>query len=369
MRRAIHIILAASCMVAGASRGGTVPPAQSNPERFNSAASAVSTGAQAIHAGVDFAGRELHRSAGEIAAREAANWTQRGALNPGTAKEIRSAARAEAAAFGSGVNGVVEKGAPRHLGTIANVAGGANALNKALDGDFAGAAEDSTDLIVSNAAEPVAIAALKATGRIAADANVACPHCGLAFEAGYQLGDKVINKIDTCAWRDCGPGKTRLVEDVVTDAWFSAYEKVKFTISPELDPMSDEFEAAARAKAIENRRRFETRASELQDLQRERDDAERAARAAAARRDADSASGGSTFGAFNDVLGAMLTTEMIQRELERGSEGSESGDVPPYDSGFRGHKLAHSGHPGASHGQHEEQCSTNFVGCCGNVCR
>ena len=173
--------------------------------------------------------------------------------------------------------------------------------------------------------------------------------CKQAFNLGYAAGG-AIKQVDTCAFRDCGPGRSYTIEDAVTDAEYSVYEKVKFAIHPELDPMSDEFAAKAMADARTQRARisaqYASRSADLQSQQGELDSQRaQAAQASQMASQPDPSSGGAD---FLDLLNGTLQMTLMQQQMQSMSRPAAAS---PSSAGAGGCHPGHdeTAHPGGCH--------------------
>ena len=344
MFRFTHIIIISAVwsVLGSQAQAGIVPSAETTRD-LKDTTSAAKRGLDVAKAGAEYLGTELTKNAAETAAKRAAVLTQQGKLEIGTAAQIRAAARADVETLRTGVADTF-KTPGRVVGGLADAASAIDIAGKYANGDRMGAYQDATEMAVSKAAQAGATAIVGASG-------VACPFCALSYTAGNEVG-KQIRQIDTCQFRDCGPGRKYTIQDGVTDLYFDAYQKIDFTLHPEKDPTSEEFEQIAMEKARENmRRNHEDAARTLQDLQQQKDDADRrmqeeiAQQAAAASTPANEP----TSSGFDDVMGALLTgTALLQQQ-----QALQSGTTPvpplPYAPATSAGGACHPGHDESAH--------------------
>lgn len=232
--------------------------------------------------------------------------------------------------------GRVAKAAGR-IGTAANAA---HKVDQALNGEFEDLAYDG--------AQDLTDAAVQKGLRVAGTA-ICGPGCGTVAESAHTAGT-VLREIDLCAMgmADCGPGRKRTVWDVTTDAQYTVYEKVRFALDPESDPMSDEFERKWRAKAEANRRAYQQQSAVLEAAQAQVD-AARAAAAQAQAAAAQTAYAGSEPGLF-DTLGDVMNTA-LQMQVMQNALASQPSSASPAAADPSGCHPGHDeqAHPGGCH--------------------
>jgi hypothetical protein len=228
---------------------------------------------------------------------------------------------------------------PERVGTAASMvsyaATGTQIVGQVVDGNYNDAAITSGQL----AAEEV-------VSRGGAHmANALCgPPCAATYGAGNAAGS-LIKQIDTCAFRDCGPGKSYTIEDAVTDRYYDVYEKVSFRLDPSKDPMSDEFAAKVQAQIAQNKRNYQQRSTDLRS-QQELLDQKRAAAAASAAPMSTPGSSSSEGSGFTDFFSTLvdgaLEYQQLQSTYDQSAQGSAGG-------------ASSSADPGGCHSGHDEQ--------------
>lgn len=227
--------------------------------------------------------------------------------------------------------------AGKAVGTIATVANTAHKVDQVLNGEFEDlaydTAQDATDAVVQK-------------GMRAFGTALCGPGCGTVAESAHAAGT-VLRDIDLCqiGMADCSQRQKRTVWDVTTDAQYAVYEKVRFTLDPESDPMSDEFEAKARAQAEANRRAYQQRAASLEATQAQVDASRAAAAQAAAA--AQTAYTSSEPG-FLDTLGDVMNTAVQMQAMQSALAPRQSYQSPSYSSPA-------AANPSGCHPGHDEQ--------------
>ncbi len=345
--------LLAATAVTTAQAGGVPPPRSEDPrygkavgEEISKVGNATTAGGIVSDSHALLTAGAANRQAGAI--RDFAG-TTRGALRD---LNLQSSDRALVQGMGEARQIQKISGRLDRAGTIATgfgyAATAADAAEQAYNGDVAGAVatvgQAATDDLVQRGGGAVAYGAC-AGGGGPVGGNV----CKGLFNAGYAVGTAV-REIDTCRWRDCGPGRSYTIQDGVTDAYYGAYEKVKFAAYPELDPMSPEFEAKAmaeaRARQAENRRRYESRATDLESQQRELDAERMEAMRADAAASANAAQAADT--GFLDFLNTTMALTLQQQQLQSLMTPAPSPVAAPSSGACHpGHDE--SAHPGGCH--------------------
>lgn len=228
------------------------------------------------------------------------------------------------------------------VGTVGTVA---SAVSYAASG-----VEIAGQVASGNYGEAGAMAAQLATeeavARVGTKAATALcgPGCGAVYGATNAAGS-LVKKIDTCAFRDCGPDGTYTIEDGVTDVYFGAYEKVTFALDPSSDPMSEEFAAKVRAQVEQNKRDYQQRAEELR-AQQELLDQQRVASVATPMTAGGTAS--ESDGGVADFVSAIVNGVSQYHQL-RSTQGSSSSATAESNGGSSNMTGCHPGHDEQAH--------------------
>lgn len=347
-------VVALALLAPSAGQATQVPPPQKKEQAFTKASQATADGLGAISSALNGAGSTIgagadlmERNSEKLAAGArtlaavSVDPARKTALGVHADELLRAGARGadDLRDLGGAVNG------PGRLVSLAShAATGATIAGQLAEGEYGAAATTGaqalTDEVVSKAGSSAARSGCSSVGGPLVGAG-----CGAAFEAGFAAGS-LVKKFDTCAVRDCGPGKSYTIEDGVTDAYYAAYERVTFLQDPSKDPMSDEFAAKVRAQVEENKRRYAERSAELRAQQ---DEIERTrATLAAAQVPAPNAGAAGSDGGVATFVSALMDGIGIYQQLQ----GTPTPIVPgPAAADPTGCHPGHDeqAHPGGCH--------------------
>jgi hypothetical protein len=307
-----------SATIATAAVAGGVPPAKKNTlsgtiattaSEANDGFTGVEIANEVAEAGLKSSSRTIIKGASEQVAQKALGMADAGVATQKSAKNVARTARRVGTWDANKVDRKLTRdfaAAGKTLDMAGNVADVVEVGAHAINGDWAEVAQFATEKAIDEVGETLSGAACAPFGPAAIEG------CENVWDKAHNVAGAAARNFDTCRLRDCGPGEKYTVQDGVTDAYFAAYEKVKFTIYPELDPRSDEFEAAARAKSDEMRRKYQESATSLQNKQMEADEAEREQQRqldAQAEREAQRSDG------EFDFMNSLILNAMVQQAL------------------------------------------------------